>query len=58
MPRDTSNSMTSDAKAGKAVKVMDAKYNKLMDNLAFRLALNVSGFALWLVAAVAFLKVA
>jgi hypothetical protein len=37
---------------------MGPKYNKLMDNVAFRLALNVSGFALWLVTAVALLKMA
>jgi hypothetical protein len=37
---------------------MGPRYNKLMDNVAFRLALNVSGFALWLVTAVALLKMA
>jgi hypothetical protein len=38
--------------------VMGPKYNRLMDNTAFRLALNVSVFALWLLTAVTLLKVA
>jgi len=37
---------------------MGPKYNELMDNLAFRLALNIGGFALWAVTAVALLKLA
>jgi len=37
---------------------MGPNYNKLMDNVAFRLALNISGFALWLITAVTLLKVA
>ena len=37
---------------------MDAKYNFLMDDLRWRIALNVTGFALWLAAAYALLRVA
>ena len=37
---------------------MGPKYNKLMDNMAFRVSLNVAAFALWLVAAFALLKLA
>jgi len=37
---------------------MSPKYNKLMDNMAFRLALNVAGFALWLATAVTLLRLA
>jgi len=35
---------------------MSGKYNKIVDNLAVRVALNVAGFALWLVASVALLR--
>jgi hypothetical protein len=38
--------------------IMGPKYNQLMDNMAFRVALNVGMFALWLVAAFALLKLA
>lgn len=34
---------------------MDAKYNYLMDNTAFRLALIVAGFAAWFAASVGLL---
>ena len=44
--------------SGKGGEVMGPKYNKLMDNLAFRLSLNITGFALWLAAAVTLLKLA
>ncbi len=37
---------------------MGPEYNRLMDNVAFRLALNVAGFALWFAAAVTLLKLA
>jgi hypothetical protein len=37
---------------------MGPKYNQLMDNMAFRVSLNVGIFALWLVAAFALLKLA
>ena len=37
---------------------MGPKYNNLMDNMAFRLSLNVAVFAVWLVAAFALLKLA
>jgi hypothetical protein len=42
----------------KGGEVMGPRYNKLMDNVAFRLALNIGGFALWLVTAVTLLKLA
>ncbi len=42
----------------KGDRVMGPEYNRLMDNMAFRVALNVAGFALWFVAAVALLKLA
>jgi hypothetical protein len=38
--------------------IMAPKYNQLMDNVAFRVSLNVGIFALWLVAAFALLKLA
>jgi hypothetical protein len=37
---------------------MDAKYNYLMDSMKWRIALNLAGFALWLMAAVALLQAA
>jgi len=37
---------------------MGPKYNNLMDNMAFRLSLNVALFALWLAAAFMLLKLA
>lgn len=37
---------------------MGPKYNELMDNMAFRLSLNVAVFAVWLVAAFTLLKLA
>ena len=36
---------------------MSGKYNKIVDNFAVRVALNTVGFALWLVASVALLRV-
>jgi hypothetical protein len=36
---------------------MDAKYNWIIDNPYIQIALNVVGFAVWLGAAVALLKV-
>ncbi len=38
--------------------VMDAKYNHIIDSMKWRIALNLAGFAVWLVAAVTLLKVA
>ncbi len=37
---------------------MGPKYNNLMDNMAFRVSLNVALFALWLAAAFMLLKLA
>jgi len=37
---------------------MGAKYNFLMDSLKWRIALNVAGFALWLLAVVGLLEAA
>ncbi len=37
---------------------MGPEYNRLMDNMAFRVALNVAGFAVWLATAVTLLKLA
>jgi hypothetical protein len=37
---------------------MGPEYNRLMDNMAFRVALNVAAFAVWLAAAVTLLKLA
>jgi len=37
---------------------MGPEYNKLMDNMAFRLSLNVAIFAVWAAAAFALLKLA
>ena len=37
---------------------MGPEYNKLMDNMAFRLSLNVAIFAVWATAAFALLKLA
>ena len=37
---------------------MDAKYNYIIDSIKSRIALNMAGFALWLVTAFALLKVA
>jgi hypothetical protein len=35
---------------------MDAKYNWIIDNTGMRLALNVAGFAIWLLACAALLS--
>ncbi len=35
---------------------MSGKYNKIVDNFGVRVALNLVGFALWLMAAVALLR--
>ncbi len=37
---------------------MGPKYNNLMDNMAFRISLNLALFAVWLVAAFMLLKLA
>ncbi len=37
---------------------MDAKYNFIIDSLGWRIALNLTGFALWLAAAIALMKLA
>ena len=37
---------------------MDAKYNFLMDDARWRIALNVAGFALWLATAYVLLRAA
>ena len=37
---------------------MDAKYNYLIDNTAFRLTLIVAGFSLWLAASIGLLAIA
>ena len=37
---------------------MDAKYNFIIDSWKWRIGLNVAGFGLWLVAAVALLRLA
>jgi hypothetical protein len=37
---------------------MDAKYNYIIDSMTWRIALNLAGFAVWLAAAIALLKVA
>jgi len=38
--------------------IMGPKYNQLMDNMAFRISLNLALFAAWAVAAFALLKLA
>jgi hypothetical protein len=37
---------------------MDAKYNFIIDSLGWRIALNLTGFAVWLAAAIALMKLA
>ena len=37
---------------------MGPEYNNLMDNMAFRISLNMALFAVWVVAAFALLKLA
>jgi hypothetical protein len=37
---------------------MDAKYNYIIDGMKWRIALNLTGFAVWLAAAVALLRAA
>jgi hypothetical protein len=37
---------------------MGPEYNELMDNMAFRVGLNVSFFALWVVVALTLLRLA
>ena len=37
---------------------MGPEYNKLMDNMAFRVSMNVAVFVVWLAAAFALLKLA
>ena len=36
---------------------MDARYNDFIDNAKWRIALNVTGFAIWLAAAVGLIAV-
>lgn len=36
---------------------MDAKYNFIIDSVSWRIALNVTGFALWLGATIGLLRV-
>ena len=38
--------------------IMGPEYNNLMDNMAFRISLNLALFAVWAVAAFALLKLA
>jgi hypothetical protein len=38
--------------------VMDAKYNYIIDSMKWRIALNLAGFAVWLAATLAILRVA
>lgn len=38
--------------------IMDAKYNFLIDDLRWRIALNMAGFTLWFVAAYILLRAA
>jgi len=38
--------------------IMGPEYNKLMDNMAFRISLNLALFAVWVAAAFALLKLA
>ncbi len=35
---------------------MSGKYNKIVDNIGVRVALNTAGFVLWLVASLALLR--
>jgi hypothetical protein len=44
------------SKGIEAEDVMDAKYNWIIDNTGIRLALNVMGFAIWLLACAALLS--
>ena len=44
--------------ADRGERVMDAKYNYIIDSMKWRIALNMAGFTLWLVTALALLKVA
>jgi hypothetical protein len=37
---------------------MDAKYNFIIDSLGWRIALNLTGFALWLAAAYTLMRLA
>jgi hypothetical protein len=37
---------------------MDAKYNYIIDSMKWRIVLNLAGFALWLAASVALLRLA
>jgi hypothetical protein len=37
---------------------MDAKYNFIIDSLGWRIALNLTGFTLWLATAFALMKLA
>jgi hypothetical protein len=37
---------------------MDAKYNYIIDSMKWRIALNLAGFAVWLAATLAILRVA
>jgi hypothetical protein len=37
---------------------MDAKYNYIIDSVKWRIALNLAGFAVWLAASVALMRMA
>ncbi len=49
IPRSTSKQTGSE-------EVMDAKYNWIIDNTGVRVALNIAGFAIWLLACAALLS--
>ena len=52
------NGALSTSKEERTRWIMGPEYNKLMDNMAFRVSLNLALFAVWLVAAFALLKLA
>jgi hypothetical protein len=55
----TPSDVVARVQGGKAMeKLMDAKYNDLLDSAAFRLSLIAAGFAVWLVAGIGVLKYA
>ena len=37
---------------------MDAKYNYIIDSMKWRIALNLTGFAVWLAASLALIRIA
>ena len=56
MARGANQNDAAPSKGIEAEDVMDAKYNWIIDNTGIRLALNVMGFALWLLACAALLS--